>query len=1565
MHLIISLFVVSLLVACGGGSGSSSPSQDGSVVSPPPTTDDNNGSGSNDSNDSTDDDGTIDSSDIPPDLNISTTVLPVRVIDGYVSGANVFIDFNFNLTQDKGEPSATEDTSTKSYHFNDADFSAVDNYSLACAQRRPVVADVPVGAIDADRGEVTQAYQLVSFPVEAKTGYTNATPLTSLLAGLIDEATASSPLITVSEACNAQYDSVANDIAEAIEQKLSSVSSELGQDIGTDFFEQDYIKEGNSATQKTAETMADFLGLAKTIADLIENAEGVKITGAISTDYIANVVTGEFPEVPKVFFFGQDEGTATDSHYIYYKRYFFNEVGLKASGELVDKSGNEWALTYDNLRFKFNSNISEQYDGVEKIFGDYVARIKRNYRNEFGYDGDQINRNTINFEFNNQNSSIQSDRIEVVYNTVSDQLDIGLQPQSFGIDGSRMQVTLSYMNASKSAKAWQYDFESILKTLDDNLIRQIFLQSTIIPRSINALNTINTLQFENWFTPDGEVQFEYVNQDRAWFYRIGLREPGNVTRTCQSLVMSTGQEVVNYSGEEAEAACFEAFPKDLDGDGIEDSQDPDIDNDGVSNDDDALPYNIFESVDTDGDGIGNNADNDDDNDGVVDVDDELPLDARNIADSDADGVVDLYDAAPNNASISNAFIFSLNDVSDAGISESLQQSGVETIVFNDSGNPPKDFFANIIGWFAPQVVASGDGLLLQNKTNLVNWDANGQELDDAILSSNTFFAAEALLSPNGKQLYYVTSPSMQSSLKDKLGLDEEWCQLYRVNLDKVNTFSCVLESSEAEIQPVSTSLVWRNDFQRRALSFRADGTAVVNTSAGPRLLTLEGGLVAYDPSRKAPAGFARQVDNIVWLDDEHVGVTFSIFPEGGGATTSYWAAFNVVSGAEIDEVEFSDFRITKSANTFIGTDGSLSWDGTQFIVAQGVSNAVVDSFGNLWQKDSVYGLQLTDSKRGLTLSLGEENSSGPNIYIESGTGTRIRYRDFAFGGDWVASKYSMLAKDTIVKLAGSNYTLRQQMYVDLPGEAGSLIKLTDPDLWYYVRSGQETSDVTIPYEVITSEGETESREYVLPIEVIENMSSIDDTIYDPNEYANGYELLETLGEGISIEIPNPEAERSSFCVFKISTKVQRCAELNGYKSIRYDYENIRNSAARYPDEYYVCPDQSCSAPPGVQNVVLAAGRVIAYFKDSTDNRYYKAEAKLNEFLLDGDAALSFEEVVNGAGESEIVSSANKVKAESQGDIDGAIAAFNDKVLTITFESPLSKYSELPKILVTNTSEEIIPTKDDLVINNTYDVISVTMTGENLVYGDEYTIDIDGWLFEKNSSARLSFSSPLKATLAGSNSFVVAADQQFVLNDYDPATTESVEISRGFTVANGQMVLDLSSETINQQNIDNALNGGDFKAPTVDILLERTAVAKSSMSITMTLVDGADISQDSGERVASLTFDLDWEANGTDATFIAPVQSVEGYFITSQGAQVDVTIENLDDDVITVTTAGVDYPATMELKLMSVLNKLNAVLPSSLLSTGEYTALVEFTGLPLETDTAEEISSILIHFTIGS
>jgi len=87
---------------------------------------------------------------------------------------------------------------------------------------------------------------------------------------------------------------------------------------------------------------------------------------------------------------------------------------------------------------------------------------------------------------------------------------------------------------------------------------------------------------------------------------------------------------------------------DTDGDGSPDITDPDDDNDGVNDDEDAFSLDPAETVDTDGDGTGNNADTDDDNDGIPDVDDAFPLDASESVDTDGDGIGDNADTDDDN-----------------------------------------------------------------------------------------------------------------------------------------------------------------------------------------------------------------------------------------------------------------------------------------------------------------------------------------------------------------------------------------------------------------------------------------------------------------------------------------------------------------------------------------------------------------------------------------------------------------------------------------------------------------------------------------------------------------------------------------------------------------------------------------------------------------------------------------------------------------------------------------------------------------------------------------------------
>ena len=80
-----------------------------------------------------------------------------KVIDGYVSGATVWLDINGNHSKDADEPS-TVSTTAGAYQLE------LSEAQRACLPYATLYVDVPVGAVDEDTGPVKQAYQMAIAP---------------------------------------------------------------------------------------------------------------------------------------------------------------------------------------------------------------------------------------------------------------------------------------------------------------------------------------------------------------------------------------------------------------------------------------------------------------------------------------------------------------------------------------------------------------------------------------------------------------------------------------------------------------------------------------------------------------------------------------------------------------------------------------------------------------------------------------------------------------------------------------------------------------------------------------------------------------------------------------------------------------------------------------------------------------------------------------------------------------------------------------------------------------------------------------------------------------------------------------------------------------------------------------------------------------------------------------------------------------------------------------------------------------------------------------------------------
>ena len=226
----------------------------------------------------------------------SDTLFRVKVIDGYIDGANVFVDFNWNLRQDDGEPSAVNDgEGNYSFPKNGGEFSAINDVSFECARNRIQVAEVPVGAVDQDRGIVEEAFTMFYVPggLSLSSGNTealssdmiNISPFTGLFLDIVSEEKARLGIeaIELADGCESEANLLAENVISSVKSFVQNLESNYG--ITLEELYEDYLAADNTQRAAKAEKIVNFL----------QAADGVKQT--IITRHSSNLPDGYSPYV--------------------------------------------------------------------------------------------------------------------------------------------------------------------------------------------------------------------------------------------------------------------------------------------------------------------------------------------------------------------------------------------------------------------------------------------------------------------------------------------------------------------------------------------------------------------------------------------------------------------------------------------------------------------------------------------------------------------------------------------------------------------------------------------------------------------------------------------------------------------------------------------------------------------------------------------------------------------------------------------------------------------------------------------------------------------------------------------------------------------------------------------------------------------------------------------------------------------------------------------------------------------------------------------------------------------
>lgn len=201
-------------------------------------------------------------------------VIQGKVIDGYVAGATVFIDMNWSLAYEEGEPKTVTDANGN-YSFNQNDLAAFPCYQSP-NDGRAIIVDVPAGAVDTTRGVVPAPYRMVYLPAnwlgvtQSKNGVANVTPFTSLFAAAIAEGrqqtNGGDSIIPVNQSCG----QLANQIAANVKLVVADMGKVFAQaGVSLNSFYDDFIASSDNTARLKGEQIVDYLIKYKSISDLL------------------------------------------------------------------------------------------------------------------------------------------------------------------------------------------------------------------------------------------------------------------------------------------------------------------------------------------------------------------------------------------------------------------------------------------------------------------------------------------------------------------------------------------------------------------------------------------------------------------------------------------------------------------------------------------------------------------------------------------------------------------------------------------------------------------------------------------------------------------------------------------------------------------------------------------------------------------------------------------------------------------------------------------------------------------------------------------------------------------------------------------------------------------------------------------------------------------------------------------------------------------------------------------------------------------------------------------------
>jgi len=310
-------------------------------------------------------------------------------------------------------------------------------------------------------------------------------------------------------------------------------------DIDPSYFYDDFLLSGDTDKQVLAERVVDFLATSEALKALVEASVASNVKQYLGEGMITSVLNNENFTSLETDISYEEDGSITVGEFEQIKRFYFHNITIDNSGNLLDRNNQTMAMTLSNV-----SQSADFYEESLNLFAenyindDVDVTLKDSTMQDYDSEGNLRITESEFILFSDRETNSQFDRQVSLTDTGK-----SIRLRDWYTDQPTYNTVLLINNASNTLV--NYNIENIVTNADLTTAVNVYTELGNIPKGIDNVNTL-----QGYIYSGDELQIEKVDTTQTYVYSYTTSG-----QYCLVLDNATRNQVSYNSGSDALTEC--------------------------------------------------------------------------------------------------------------------------------------------------------------------------------------------------------------------------------------------------------------------------------------------------------------------------------------------------------------------------------------------------------------------------------------------------------------------------------------------------------------------------------------------------------------------------------------------------------------------------------------------------------------------------------------------------------------------------------------------------------------------------------------------------------------------------------------------------------------------------------------------------------------------------------------------------------------------------------------------------------------------------------------------------